>query len=163
MSRTQTRKKFLLIGYLPSSIACFSITKKLQRVFSSTSNSAWQFSCKWNRRCAILPQTQICKFGRTKFDTLTILSRDEVLISLFILLQVLLSSWCSERKVHVQLFFPHNLTFHLRAAKNLFNNFLGSGGGVNFGGRFWKIQRGGGVIRQIPSLGGVWIFSGTTH
>ena len=28
------------------------------------------------------------------------------------------------------------------------------GRGVNFGGRFWKIQRGEGVIRQIPSVGG---------
>ena len=28
------------------------------------------------------------------------------------------------------------------------------GGGVNFEGRFWKIQRGGGVIRQILSGGG---------
>ena len=28
------------------------------------------------------------------------------------------------------------------------------GGGVNFGGRFWKIQRGRGLIRQIPSVGG---------
>ena len=36
-------------------------------------------------------------------------------------------------------------------------------GGVNFGGQFWKIQRGGGVIRQIASIGVVWIFSGTTH
>ena len=35
---------------------------------------------------------QICKFGRTKFDIRTVLWRDEVLISLFILLQVLLSS-----------------------------------------------------------------------
>ena len=34
---------------------------------------------------------QICKFGRAKFDTHTVLSRDEALISLFILLQVLLS------------------------------------------------------------------------
>ena len=31
-------KKFLLIGYIPSSLDCFSITKKLQRVFSSMSN-----------------------------------------------------------------------------------------------------------------------------
>ena len=31
--------------------------------------------------------------------------------------------------------------------------------GVNF----WKIQRGWGVIGKIPSVGGVWIFSGTTH
>ena len=43
-------------------------------------------------------------------------------------------------------------------------NFGNSGGqGGNFGGRFWKIQRGGGVIGQIPSVGGVWIFSGTTQ
>ena len=38
------------------------------------------------------------------------------------------------------------------------------GGGLNFGCRFWKIHRGGGgVIRQIPSVGVVWIFSGTTQ
>ena len=37
-------------------------------------------------------QTQICKFGGMKFDTHTVLSRDKVLISLFILLQVLLCS-----------------------------------------------------------------------
>ena len=40
--------------------------------------------------------------GRTNFDTHTLSSRDEVLISLDILLQVLLSSWCSERKVLVE-------------------------------------------------------------
>ena len=34
MSRTQPRKKFLLIGYIPSSLDCFSITKRL-RIFSS--------------------------------------------------------------------------------------------------------------------------------
>ena len=34
-----------------------------------------------HRRRAILPQTQICKFRRTKFDTHTVLSRHEVLIS----------------------------------------------------------------------------------
>ena len=39
----------------------------------------------------------------------------------------------------------------------------GEGGGVNFVGRFWKIQRERGVIRQIPSVGVVWIFSGTTQ
>ena len=27
----------------------------------------------------------------------------------------------------------------------------------------WKIQAGGGVLREIPSVVGVWIFSGTTH
>ena len=46
-----------------------------------------------NRRRTIFPKTQICKFGRTKFDTHTVLLRDEVLISFKILpLQVLLSS-----------------------------------------------------------------------
>ena len=50
-------RRFLLIGYIPSSLDCFSITKELQRVFSSTLHFAWQFSCKWNRRRAILPQT----------------------------------------------------------------------------------------------------------
>ena len=42
----------------------------------------------------------------------TILSSGEVLISLIILLQVLLSSWCSARKV--QLCFLRNLAFHLQ-------------------------------------------------
>ena len=37
------------------------------------------------------------------------------------------------------------------------------GGGQNLRGQFWKIQRGEGVIRQIVSIGVVWIFSGTTH
>ena len=27
----------------------------------------------------------------------------------------------------------------------------------------WNFRRGGGVIGQIPSVGGIWIFSGTTH
>ena len=34
----------------------------------------------------------------------------------------------------------------------------GRGGGVYSGSRFWKIQRGGGVIRKIPSVGGMDIF-----
>ena len=60
----------------------FLYHKEVTRVFSSTLNFAWQFSYQWNRRRAILPQTQICKFGRTKFDTHTVSSRrDEVLIS----------------------------------------------------------------------------------
>ena len=37
-------------------------------------------------------QTQICKFGGTNFDTPTVSSWDEVLISFFILLQVFLCS-----------------------------------------------------------------------
>ena len=35
-----------------------------------------------------------------------------------------------------------------------FGNSGGERGRVNFGGRFWKIKRKGGVIRQIPSVGG---------
>ena len=46
--------------------------------------------------------------------------------------------------------------------ENLGNS--GGQGGVNFGGRFWKIQRGRGeVIWQISSVGVVWIFSGNTQ
>ena len=90
----------------------FLYHKEVTQVFSSTLNFAWQFSYQWNRRSAILPQTQIGKFGRTKFDTHTVLSRDEVLISLIILLQVLLSSWRSARKV--QLCFLCKLAFHLQ-------------------------------------------------
>ena len=90
----------------------FLYHKEVTWVFSSTLNFAWQFCYQWNRRRAILPQTQICKFGKTKFDTHTVLSRDEVLISLIILLQVLLSSWRSARKV--QLCLLHDLAFNLQ-------------------------------------------------
>ena len=38
-----------------------------------------------------------------------------------------------------------------------FGNFGGEEG-VDFGGQFWKIQWGGRVIRQIPSVGGMDIF-----
>ena len=75
----------------------FLYHKEVTRVFSSTLNFAWQFSYQWNWRCAILPKTQMC---------------NEVLISLIILLQVLLSSWCSARKV--QLCFLRDLAFHLQ-------------------------------------------------
>ena len=79
----------------------FLYHKEVTQVFSSMLNFAWQFSYQWNQRSAILPQTQIGKFGRLKFDTHTVLSREEVLISLIILLQVLLSSWRSARKVQL--------------------------------------------------------------
>ena len=52
------------------------------------------------------------KSALLEFDTHTVLSRDEVLISLIILLQVLLSSWRSARKV--QLCFLRDLVFHLQ-------------------------------------------------
>ena len=46
----------------------FLYHKEVSRLFSSTSNIAWQFSYQWNRQHAILPQTQIhmYKFGWTK-------------------------------------------------------------------------------------------------
>ena len=37
----------------------FLYHKEVSRVFSSTSNIAWQFSYHWHRQRAILPQTQI--------------------------------------------------------------------------------------------------------
>ena len=43
----------------------------------------------------------------------------------------------------------------------------GNSGGVGGGGTFvskkWKLRGGGGDLREIPSVVGVWIFSGTTH
>ena len=116
MSRTQNTKNiFFLIGCVSSSLDCFSIIKNLKvtRIFSSTLNFAWQFTYQWNRWRAILPQTQICKLGRTKFDTHTVLSRDEGLISFKILpFQVFLSPWRSTRKV--QLCLLRDLAFHLQ-------------------------------------------------
>ena len=38
----------------------------------------------------------------------------------------------------------------------------GGGGGISPLQK-WKIQGGGGVLSEIPSMVGVWIFSGTTH
>ena len=161
-----------------------------------------------------------------EFDTHTVLSRDKVLISLIILLQVLLSSWSSARKV--QLCFLCDLVFHLQNctiqqklherhkiclwleriksshkefAYLLYNSTENTWNSQNLaswrtklllcslqlkiaifpGGerKFWKFRRGGGggkfwepifdnpkgrgVIRQIPSVGVVWIFSGTTQ
>ena len=61
----------------------FLYHKEVTRVSSSTSNFAWQFSHEWNQQHAILPQIQICKFGRTKFNTHFVLSHNEVLISYF--------------------------------------------------------------------------------
>ena len=37
----------------------FLYHKEVTRIFSSTSNTAWQFSYQWNRQHAILPETQI--------------------------------------------------------------------------------------------------------
>ena len=47
----------------------------------------------------------------------------------------------------------------------MFDNFWSfqGGGGVTASSLKWKIRRGGGVLYDIPSVVGVWIFSGTTH
>ena len=116
MPRTQnTHTKKFFIGCISSSLDCFSITKKLREhvkhcrtIFLSMKLAMRNFTANSN--------THVCKFGWTKFDTHT------VLISLFILLQVLLSSWCSEWKV--QLYFPHDLALTFCVAKNFFNNFF---------------------------------------
>ena len=36
-------------------------------------------------------------------------------------------------------------------------------GEVNLVVKNWKFRGGGGGLREIPSVVGVWIFSGTTH
>ena len=40
---------------------------------------------------------------------------------------------------------------------------MGGGGGGISSLQKWKIERGWGVLSEIPSMVGVWIFSGTTH
>ena len=37
------------------------------------------------------------------------------------------------------------------------------GGGIILVVKKWKFQGGGGTLHEIPSVVGVWIFSGTTH
>ena len=67
MSRTQNTKNNFFFYWLHFFFSwLFLYHKEVTRVFSSKLNFAWQFSCQWNRRCAILPKTQICKFGRRK-------------------------------------------------------------------------------------------------
>ena len=112
------RKKIFLIGCISSSLDCFSITKKLWESFPARQTLHDNFLSMKSATCNFTANsnTHVCKFGRTKFDTHT------VLISLFILLQVLLSSWCSEWKV--QLYFPHDLALTFCVAKNFFNNFF---------------------------------------
>ena len=43
-----------------------------------------------------------------------------------------------------------------------FGNSRGVGGATTATPK-WKIRRGGGVLYEIPSVVGVWIFSGNTH
>ena len=83
-----------MITFQDSSLGCFSITKKLHESFPAGHFLRDNFLINEIIDTQFY-QTQICKFGGTKFDTDTVLSRDEVLISLFllfILLQVLLCS-----------------------------------------------------------------------
>ena len=125
----------------------FLYHKEVTRVFSSASNFAQQFSHKWNWRRALLPQTQICKFGKTKFDThCLIVQRGPVFF-------VYTSSSVA--------FFQKQTTkiWHLREQNFLFVHFnnirdsnisrecakileIAAERGVYFSGRFWKIQKG---------------------
>ena len=103
-----------------------------------------------------------------KFDTHTVLSRDKVLISLFILLQVLL---CSGKYMKLPKcgILVNKTTYLFTSIREQYlqevcENF-GNSGGV--GGKFWGLilenPEVRGSIRQIPSVVVVWIFSGTTQ
>ena len=59
MSRTQNTHKFFFNWLHFFFTWLFLYHKEVSRVFSSTSNIAWQFSYQWHRQRAILPQTQI--------------------------------------------------------------------------------------------------------
>ena len=119
MSRTQNRHKnfFSLVAFLlhltvslsqRSFESLFQHVKHCLTIFLSVTSATRNFTANSN--------THVCKFGWTKFDTQT------VLISLLILLQVLLSSWCSEWKV--QSYFPRDLAKNFCVAKNFSNNFF---------------------------------------
>ena len=57
-----------------------------------------------------------------------------------------------------KLFFPEGMG----GVQNTRGN-SGGVGGVTFVVKKWKFRGGGGVLREIPSVVGVWIFSGTTQ
>ena len=112
--KTHTKKLVAFLLHLTVSLSkrsfesLFQHVKHCMTIFLSMTSAMRNFTAN--------SDTHVCKFGWTKFDTHT------VLISLFILLQVLLSSWCSEWKV--QLYFPHDLALTFCVAKNFFNNFF---------------------------------------
>ena len=85
-SNEPVEQNFHFNWYIPCSLDCFFITKKN---FTKSLFHTLRDNFLANE---ILPHTQICKFGRTKVDTHTVLLCNKVLISLFILLQVVLSS-----------------------------------------------------------------------
>ena len=111
-SRTQTQKKFLFNNWLYSFFTWLFLYHK--EVTKSL------FPHLANRRRAILPQTQIRKFGRMKFDRHTLsyhMTRSWYLCLYFFKCCFLLDA---EREKYS--YISH--AFHLRVAKNLFNNFF---------------------------------------
>ena len=59
-----------------------------------------------------------------------------------------------------KLFFPEGVG---GVHKTCGNSVEVGGGGVTFVFKKWKFRGGGGDLREIPSVVGVWIFSGTTQ
>ena len=66
--RVKHEKYIFLIGCISSSLDCFSITKKLHESFPERQTLRDNFLINDIGDAQFLPQTQICKFDRTKFN-----------------------------------------------------------------------------------------------
>ena len=86
MSRTENAQKIIFI-----SVIFLYNEQKLHKSFQAR-QTLGNNDFIINEISDVLPLTKIRKFGRMKFNTRTVLSCNEVLISLFILLKFLLSS-----------------------------------------------------------------------
>ena len=98
----------------------FLYHKEVSRVFSSTSNIAWQFSYQWHRQCAILLQTQIHMYANLVEQNL-ILTLSWSLCLYFFKSCFLLGA-VSEKYSYISL--ATFLLLNFRVAKNFFNNFF---------------------------------------
>ena len=115
--KTHTKKIFHWLHFFFTWL--FLYHKEVSRVFSSTSNIAWQFSYQWHRQRAILLQTQIHMYANLVEQNLILTLSCSLCLRL---LQVFLSSWCSEWKV--QLYFSRDFALNFLCGQELCEQFL---------------------------------------
>ena len=96
----------------------FLYHKKVSRVFSCTSNIAWQFSYQWHWQCAILPQTQIHMYANLVGQNL-ILALSWSLFYTSSSLAFFLVQWVKSTVV-----FPSRPCFKFSCGQELFQQFL---------------------------------------
>ena len=98
----------------------FLYHKEVTRVFSSTSNIAWQFSYQWNWQRAISPQTQIHMYANLVEQNLKLTLPWS--LCLYFFKSCFLLDAVSEK--YRTLYFACDLALNFRVAKNFFNNFF---------------------------------------